>query len=272
MCRNGGIFILGDVTGLRVAYAVGDPANVNAVREAGDRVLPLLETYGAYLQQLDPGFELPRGVVFLDRAAGTEVLSTYPLPAWTNTDSKLVYLDPVPEDWAAIFGDILRDHVPEDAWAVAREDFATLDAAYVASIAGHEYTHHLTAFSEEAPGAEWFEEGFCFALARRELLSEARGRRVAEVEQALVDAARGRNTSPLVEAFTVPGLQESVLTYYRATASVTRLLETHAGGDARRLLSWYATWHGAASGEPLHAFLARTLDLDAAQQRDLFVS
>jgi hypothetical protein len=235
---------------MRAAYAVVEPRHAERVRAAAEALMPRVERYAAWLQQFDARAEPPSRFVFTDARAATEVLSNYWLPAWTNTETRLVYIDPIVEDWRRIFADAIPPTLSKQTRDATTRYYESLDEDDVAAIIGHELTHHLTAFAGDGRTADWFEEGFCHYLPRSRMLTPERRSLVSRVEERLVrELAEPLGKRPL-EPFGYGGggdVTAVLFDYWRATATVSRWVSAR-DGSAREVLAGYSAWR-TADGE-----------------------
>lgn len=162
-----------------VIYVLANRALGEAVEVAGAVVLQQIASYHAVLAARSD-WDGCRGWAFHDWLSAVEAWE-HPLPAWTNMDTRLAHIDPLPEDWRRIYGEVVQP-VAEAA------PYAEVTVEDIGAFAGHELTHHLRAFRATPPSGQRFEEGFCFAVPRRFVLPPWRQTVVRTAEATLVRA------------------------------------------------------------------------------------
>ena len=197
----------------------------------------------------------PRGIVFHDFESATKVFSDHPLPAWTN--GELIHIDPLVMDWKNIFLSAVSDNISNDIRSEVLNYYSTLDITDVATIIGHEITHHLEyfrqTFDHEINDAMWFEEGMCFYLPRKKLLSKERFEALMRVESLLIKSHKNRFGNHPVwrfgESDDGSGFVAALFDYWRATSVVRTIVEDYASGDVLRVLQLFQDWVQHASNE-----------------------
>lgn len=190
----------------------------------------------------------PRGVVFHDFYSTTKVFSGHPLPAWTSDE--LIHVDPIVLDWKRIFLSAVSENTPNEIRSEVESYYSTLDLQDMATIVGHEITHHPAVFSptwdHEINDATWFEEGMCLYLPRKKLLSAERFEALMRVEELLIQQHKqqfgGRPVWQFGASDDGSGFVAALFDYWRAVSIVRRIVEDHASGDALKVLQLFEYW------------------------------
>lgn len=258
---------------MRYAYTVTQPESWQAVFESGQRLTEPLTGYLAWLQTLG-AVTPPRGIVFHDFDSATTIFSTHVLPAWT--DLSLIHMDPLVEDWKRIYLSALTEEMPASLQARVRAYYESLDRLDIATILAHELTHHLLAFSQTPEEATWFEEGFCFYVPRKQLLSADRLAQLQHLEKTLIDTHDEQLGSHPIWQFglsnTGEGFTEALFDYWRAIYAVSKLIDHYARGDSRRVLGLFNQWNDHSQRvNRLDEFLIDALGVSEADQRDIWL-
>lgn len=235
-----------------VIYILADRSRGEDIASSGAGLLATVQSYYAMLAGR-PNWDGPRGWAFHDWVSAVEVFE-HPLPAWTNMDTRLVHIDPRADDWRRVYAEVLQRVKDTDA-----APYADLDIADIAAIAGHELTHHLRVFRETPDSAQWFEEGFCFAVPRRGILPRSRYRAVQAAEAALVRAYADQFGATDVWEFGAnddgSGGPAALYDYWRAIAVVERLIAHRYGDDPWAALSDFERWCRESQDTPLAVWL-----------------
>ncbi len=170
---------------MTVVYVLADLSQANRVARAGANLVRRVDAYHTLLAGRSD-WDCPRGWAFHDAESAREAFG-HALPAWTSTTTQLVHIAPAPGDWHALYAGVVGS-ISDPRVA----PYAIVTSEDVATIAGHELTHHLRAFRNTPPGAEWFEEGFCFGVPRQQILAPRRLAAVTAAEAALTEAYAAR--------------------------------------------------------------------------------
>ncbi|MFB5189747.1 hypothetical protein [Alicyclobacillus fastidiosus] len=198
----------------------------------------------------------PRGIVFHDFDSATKVFSAHALPAWTNGD--LIHIDPLVADWQRIFLSAIPCDVADDIFRDVSNYYLFLDIRDVATIVGHEVTHHMGCFARtfdaEINDAMWFEEGMCFYLPRKRLLFSQRFEALMRAEALLIELHRDQYGEHPVWRFGGSsvdggGFVAALFDYWRATSAVRTIVEEYASGDVRKVLRVFEYWVEHLSSE-----------------------
>jgi hypothetical protein len=260
-------------TTMKYAYAVTQPESWPLVFGSGQRLIDESNSYLAWLRTLGE-VNQPRGIVFHDLDSATRVFSTYALPAWT--DHGLVHVDPIIDDWKRIYLSTLTPEIPPVQYALIRNYYESLEQSDVATIVAHELTHHLHIFADTPEEAMWFEEGFCFFLPRKHLLTAARAMQLQAVEQALIERHTERLGGHPIWQFGLSdrgeGWADALFDYWRAIRTVSTIADTYAGGESKTLLALFSTWKQQPDrGIHLHEFLIDALGVSTTDQQALWL-
>ncbi|ASN05630.1 hypothetical protein [Virgibacillus necropolis] len=233
---------------MKKAYSVTNLESIENVARDGNKIFPFLLKYKDNLRKYGE-VNGPKGIVFHDFESATSVYSETPLPAYTSRD--LIHLCPSIEIWKQIYLDAIRESNNE----MAKTYFNELQLSDVATIAAHEWTHHLNILGDfEGSDAEnmWFEEGLCFYLPRKVLMSNKEFIRITKVEEKLIEEFQktfGTYTINFFGQSDEGGFTGALYDYWRATWLVTYLTETYLEGNIDGLLDLFEKWKG--SGERL---------------------
>ena len=258
---------------MRYAYAVTRPETFSIVWQDSQLLIASLTDYLEWLRHLGTVTE-PHGIVFHDLASATTVFSNHVLPAWTNL--LLIHLDPVVNDWKDIYLSALSSGMSPSTPREVEAYYQSLDILDIATIGAHELTHHLELFANTPENAMWFEEGFCFYVPRKTLLSATRLRHLQRVEKILIEVHEARlGTHPIWQfGLTDSGqsFTDALFDYWRAIHTVSQLGETYAQGDLKRLLALFQQWHQQESQNiRLDTFLVQALGVSPDDQRTLWL-
>lgn len=188
--------------------------------------------------------DLPKGILWTSEELATDTFSNIPIPAYTNED--LIYMSPDPESWRRIFIEQLDGkNLPH----IQRfyEEY-TEDEMFI--ILAHELTHHsdlfLDEFEDERGEGIWFEEGMCFYLPRKIILSEKELSDITRVESELVEVFKTEYGNHSLEEFghsTYQGSIPSIMfDYWRSYLAVKYLVETIAHNDIKTVFNEYHKW------------------------------
>ena len=235
-----------------VIYVLADRSLADVIASSGAVLLEKVQSYCTILSER-PDWDRPRGWAFHDWASAVDAFE-HPLPAWTNMDTRLVHIDPQADDWRRIYAGVVQLVDDSDA-----APYADLHIDDIAAIAGHELTHHLRAFRETPDGAQWFEEGFCFAVPRRWILSRSRYLAVRAAESTLVRAYADQFGATDVWDFGAnddgSGWPAALYDYWRAIGVVESLITHQYGDDPWTALSDFERWCRESQGTPLAAWV-----------------
>lgn len=260
---------------MKYAISVTDINRAEEIEANGRKIIEKVEQYGRSLQKLT-SYEEPRGYVFHDWSSATEIYSTIPLPAYTSRD--LIHITPLLDVWKTIFLDSAGDVV--QAIDYSRQ----LDLDDIAVIAAHELTHHADLFHDDFDEIDeenmWFEEGMCFYLPRRFMLSREKFDSIMEVEQYLIEAYRHKYGEYTLNRFGACGYRggqnqeysAAFYDYWRSTRVIYMLVEHFFDRDISGLIGVYQKWTDHKPSIPLHQYLKETFNLSRKEAQSLWLS
>lgn len=264
---------------MNYAVSVTDTTKTEEIEKSGIQLLKFLNTYSASLEEITSIEEPPRGIVFHDLESATKLYSTIPLPAYTSRD--LIHLTPLLETWKEIYLSTTNG-VKE-----AEDYYQNLQMVDVAELMAHELTHHADFFhsefddwDEENASDMWFEEGVCFYLPRKLLMSEERFEKVMKVEQRLIEAYKEEYGEYTLDAFGEAGYRggdnfaysAAFYDYWRSTRTVTKLIEEYCYGDIKKLIRFYREWVEGGEEGRLQDFLIGRFNLSEETARGLWLA
>ena len=221
-----------------------------------DRLCEKLEEYQHVLEEKYALSTLPKGIVWTTEELATTVLSTVPIPAYTNKD--VIYITPDLEAWRSLFVSQLEGHNLPNILSFY-EGFSEND---LLTILAHELTHHsnlfIDDFDDTREDAIWFEEGMCDYLARKTLLSETRFDEISKVESKLVETFKDKYRNYSLDEFGSGSYQGSLTSimynYWRSFLAVKYLVEVRANNDITEVFKLYHQWHNGGRKVPLTEF------------------
>lgn len=196
---------------------------------------------------------LPKGIIWTTEELATTVLSTVPIPAYT--DENLIYITPDLEAWRSLFIKQLEGHHLPDILSFY-ENFSEND---LLTILAHELTHHSDLFIDDFDDTRedgiWFEEGMCDYLARKTVLSESEFDKVSVVESQLVDFFKDKYGNHSLDEFGSRSYQGSftsiIYDYWRSFLAIKYLVEVRTNNDVTEVFKQYHQWHNEGRVVPL---------------------
>ncbi|WP_226658858.1 hypothetical protein [Pseudalkalibacillus hwajinpoensis] len=263
---------------MKYAVSVTDTKKTEEIERSGLELLAVLESYQVSLNNITSIEEQPRGMIFHDLESATKLYSTIPLPAYTSRD--LIHLTPLLETWKDIYL-TTTNGVKE-----AEDYYRNLEIVDVAEIAAHELTHHADFFhsefedwEEEHASDMWFEEGICFYLPRKLLMSEERFERVMEVERLLIEAYKEEYGEYSLDAFGEAGYRggdnfaysAAFYDYWRSTRTVARLIDEYCKGEVQKLIGYYREWVDGGEKGRLQDFFVQRFKLSSEEAEGLWL-
>lgn len=218
---------------MKQIFAIESSTQLKNLQQTGNHLFNQLQTYQKLLEQDYSLTEPPRGVVWTTEELATTIFSDVPIPAYTNRD--LIYMSPEKEKWTSIFLNQLEDrNLPE-----IRRYYETYTDLQMLEVLAHELTHHIDLFPDDFEDDNWesdiwFEEGMCFYLPRKLLLSEEEFHAITDVEETLEKEFRSTyGNHPLSEfgSESYSGNLTSIMyDYWRSYLAVKQLVD-EADGD-----------------------------------------
>lgn len=228
--------------------------HVYAFESQGDyeRFQDIVENFSGKLEQyklvLEDKYELkslPKAVVWTTEQLATTVFSTVPIPAYTNKD--IIYMSPDLSAWKKLFLHQLEGiNLPE-----IRDFYKNYSENHLFIILAHELTHHsdlfIDEFEDERESGIWFEEGMCFYLPRKIVLTEREFEEVSRIEWKLVQAFKDKYGSNSLEDFGSCSYQGSLASimfdYWRSYFAVKYLVEERANHNIQLIFDEYHKWN-----------------------------
>lgn len=231
---------------VRWLYAVETEEELRSYHSFARRARPRLEAYVRFLREEYAAEEPPRAVVLTGREAATELLSSIPIPAYTN-ERRVVFC---PE--AAVWREIYLRQLEGLTGAAAEEVRACYETAVgedrLLSILGHELAHHsdwfLDDFEDEREAGVWFEEGMAEYIGRRYFLTAEEFDREARADRLLTELLESRYGGRPLEDFgaeTYEGDYAGIFfEYWRSFLAVEALVRRFGG--VKEVFRSYHTW------------------------------
>ncbi|MFL2099491.1 hypothetical protein [Desemzia sp. FAM 24101] len=241
---------------MKQIFAFEDLTQVEPHRKIIQSMFQQLQPYEVYLQQSFALKESPKAIVWTSTELATTIFSTIPIPAYTRKD--VIYMSPVMEDWKTIFYEQLdgRD-LP-----VIKNYYERNMESQMMEILAHELTHHSDLFLEGFDDGNWekdiwFEEGMCFYLPRKFLLTEEEFDEISTVERTLVKEFKEKYGHHSLSEFgnsTYKGNMTSIMyDYWRSFLAVKELVD-RAEGDVMQVFAQYHEWHHTGKKGSLTAY------------------
>ncbi|WP_100010247.1 hypothetical protein [Lentibacillus sediminis] len=212
-----------------------------------------LENYQKIMEQDFKLIDSPKGIVWTTEELATTVFSDIPIPAYTNKD--LIYMSPDIETWQEIF----KRQLDGKSLPNVQSFYKSSTEIEMFIILAHELTHHsdlfLDDFDDEIENGIWFEEGMCFYLPRKLLLSEKEFDEITNVEAELVEAFKDKYGNNLLEDFGSSPYQGSLSSimfdYWRSYLAIKHLVEVRANNDVKFIFDEYHKWDKEGRKAPL---------------------
>lgn len=188
--------------------------------------------------------DLPKGILWTNEELATTIFSDLPIPAYTNKN--LIYMSPDVVTWR----NILIKQLDGKELPDVQRFYENYSENQVFIILAHELTHHsdlfLDEFEDEREDSIWFEEGMCFYLPRKILLSEKEFNEITMIEMKLVDTFKYKYGKHSLDDFGSNSYQGSLSSimfdYWRSYLAVKYLVEVHANNDVKLAFEEYHNW------------------------------
>ncbi|WP_342526782.1 hypothetical protein MKY84_13730 [Chryseomicrobium sp. FSL W7-1435] len=229
---------------MKQLFAIETNEQLPSLQSTGDRLFQQLITYKDKLHKEFELNEVPSAVLWTTADLATSTFSEIPIPAFTSRN--MIIMSPDMEEWKRLFKMQLEEkNLPE-----VQSFYENLSENHILVILAHELTHHINLFPdefEEYGDSIWFEEGMCFYLPPKLLLTETEFTTITEVEERLVQEFESKHGKHDLEEFG-SGAYEGSLTsimydYWRSYLRVNQLVEGPAKGDVHTVFKWYNEWH-----------------------------
>ncbi|KIL48500.1 hypothetical protein [Jeotgalibacillus soli] len=181
------------------------------------------------------------------------MFSEIPIPAYTN--KSLIYMSPDIVTWRNILVKQLDGKELPDV----RKFYENFSENQVFIILAHELTHHsdlfLDEFEDERENSICFEEGICFYLPRKILLSEKEFNEITFTEMKLVEILEDKYGKHSVDNFGSSSYQcnlsSIMFDYWRSYIAVKHLIEVRANNNPNAVFKEYHNWHNEGRKVPL---------------------
>ena len=228
-----------------------------------ERFSAKLEKYQKVMVEDFELIEPPKGIVWTTGELATTVFSDIPIPAYTNKD--LIYMSPDLETWRKLLVKQLDGkEIPN-----VQKFYESYSENHLFIILAHELTHHsdlfLDEFEDEREDSIWFEEGMCFYLPRKILLSEKDFNEVTDVETELVEVFKDEYGNHSLEDFGSSSYQGSLSSimfdYWRSYLAVKYLVEVRANNDIKQVFNEYHRWDKEGRKVPLTEYFQLDTEL-----------
>lgn len=218
-----------------------------------ERLSKKLMQYQHILEEKYALSTVPKGIVWTTEELATTVLSTVPIPAYTNKD--VIYISPDLQAWRSLFIKQLEGRNLPDILNFY-ENFSETN---LITILAHELTHHsdlfIGDFEDARENSIWFEEGMCDYLARKTLLNEKDFDEISSVESQLVKIFYNEYGNHSLDEFGNESYQGSLTSimydYWRSFLTVKFLVEDRANEDVATVFKQYHQWHNEGRTVPL---------------------
>lgn len=243
----------GEINLMKQIYAFEKQEEYEKYQDIIQRFGKKLNKYQKILENQYALTELPKGILWTTEELATKVFSDIPIPAYTNKD--LIYMSPDIETWRKI----LVRQLDGKALPNVQKFYESYSENQIFIILAHELTHHsdlfLDEFEDEREDSIWFEEGMCFYLPRKILLSEKEFNGITNAETELFEAFKDKYGDHSLEDFGSNSYQGSLSSimfdYWRSYLSVKYLVEVGANNDVKMVFDTYHRWHKEGRKVPL---------------------
>lgn len=201
---------------------------------------------------------LPKAVIWTSNVLATTVFSSIPIPAYTRQD--FIYLSPELDVWR----NLMIQQLDDKELPTVRAYFEQFGEDHLLEILAHELTHHIELFvddfDEEREDSIWFEEGMCFYLPRKLLMSDAYFEEITAIEQQMVEAFKETYGHHLLDDFGSGSYAESLSSimfdYWRSYLKVKEIVDKNEG-DIRKVFKLYHDWDKSGRTIPLSSHLEK---------------
>ncbi|MDI2588508.1 hypothetical protein OR571_15650 [Psychrobacillus sp. NEAU-3TGS] len=238
---------------MRQVYAFENKEEYEKYQDIIHRFGKKLNAYQKILEDHYSLTELPKGILWTSEELATKVFSDIPIPAYTNKD--LIYMSPDLETWRKI----LVRQLDGKALPNVQKFYESYSENQVFIILAHELTHHsdlfLDEFDDEREDSIWFEEGMCFYLPRKILLSEKEFNEITNAEAELFEAFKNKYGNHSLDNFGsssyLGSLSSIMFDYWRSYLSIKYLVEVRANNNVKEVFDTYHRWHKEGRKVPL---------------------
>lgn len=234
-------------------YAFEKKEEYEKYQEIIHRFTLKLDDYQKILENEFALGDLPKGILWTNEELATTIFSDLPIPAYTNKN--LIFMSPDLVTWRNILVKQLDGKELPDV----QRFYENYSENQVFIILAHELTHHsdlfLDEFEDEREDSIWFEEGMCFYLPRKILLSEKEFNEITMAEMKLVDTFKNKYGEHSLDDFGSNSYQGSLSSimfdYWRSYLAVKYLVEVRANNDVKFVFEEYHNWDKEGRKVPL---------------------
>lgn len=207
-----------------------------------------LSAYIAFLEREYAVRNLPKAIVWTDRDTATRLISSIPIPAYTN-DFRVVMTSDI-DAWREIYLSQLTSMEDTEEYEALRNYYSReLSENNILQILGHELAHHSALFLDDPdPSVSdgiWFEEGMAEYISRRYFLTESEYKKAYFANAALVRLLNSRYGAHSLEDFgsaTYEGDYASIFfEYWRSFLTIHKIVDQFHG-DIKAVFASYHRW------------------------------
>lgn len=252
---------------MKQIFAIETNEQLPDLETTGNRLFLKLKAYKDKLHNEYGLTETPAAVLWTTAELATDTFSKIPIPAFTSRN--IIIMSPDMEEWKRLFQIQLEDKNLPDVQSF----YESLSENHILVIVAHELTHHIDLFPDEFEDygdSIWFEEGMCFYLPRKLLLTETECTKITEVEERLVHEFEHKYGQHDLEEFGSGSYEDSLTSimydYWRSYLRVKHLVEVSAKGDVHTVFRWYNEWHQTERALSFTKYLERFEDSDVPGQ------
>ncbi|MDX8362055.1 hypothetical protein [Cytobacillus sp. IB215316] len=246
---------------MKQVFAFEKEEKVKDIKDNAHYLFYTLKSYSKILEDKYSLSQLPKGVVWTSEDLVTSFFSNIPIPAFTKQD--VIYMTPDVDEWKKLF---IRQLEEKDLPDI-RRFYNNLSLEHILVILAHELTHHsdlfLGDFDDGREDDFWFEEGMCFYIPRKHLLSEEDFQEIYQVESDLVNAFSEKYGGHSIEDFGYNSYEGSLASimfdYWRSNMLVKNLVEERAHGDIQHIFTMYHNWDFEGRKIPLREYFLKQL-------------
>ncbi|MGD6966391.1 hypothetical protein ACQCVP_08185 [Rossellomorea vietnamensis] len=188
--------------------------------------------------------DIPNGIVWTNKELATTVFSSTFAPAYTNKNA--IYFSPDTQEWKELFLKQLEGRSNERVETF----YENMTENHIFEILAHELTHHSDLFCDNFDDMRedsiWFEEGMCFYLPRKIMLSDEEFTGITETERELVELFKGKYGGHSLDKFGNESYESSLTSimfdYWRSYLAVKYLVEVRSNNDIKQVFNDYHKW------------------------------
>ncbi|MGM9987628.1 MAG: hypothetical protein ACI35O_10415 [Bacillaceae bacterium] len=238
---------------MKQIYAFEGKEDYEKYQEIIYRFNKKLNVYKKILEKDYALTDIPKGILWTTEELATTVFSEIPIPAYTNKN--LIYMSPDLETWRKI----LVKQLDGKELPNLQRFYENYSENQVFIILAHELTHHsnlfLDDFEDERENSIWFEEGICFYLPRKLLLTEKEFNEITIAEMELVEIFKEKYGNHSIDDFGSNSYQNSLSSimfdYWRSYLAVKFLVEEYANNNVKLVFDMYHKWDKEGRKVPL---------------------